>query len=212
MATVLGIWGAFIWRAQRRGMVLHHRRGHRVLDDLWSQGRPLHAVLLHDSGVFIPSRAIPHRHRRDAVPRGARRAGVAQADGLRKGPPSRTRFGETGLVFAVLFALAVADMYRAPLRMREAPPLPNVYRTLASLPRGPVIELPFWSDRIAYHRHAEYMLALDLSLAAADQRLQRSHSAGLSRQRAAAQQLSEPRFVRDPRARSARATQWFTSI
>ena len=61
-------------------------------------------------------------------------------------------------MFAVLFALAVADTYRAPLRMREAPPLPNVYRTLARLPRGPLIELPFWSDRIAYHRHAEYML------------------------------------------------------
>jgi hypothetical protein len=26
------------------------------------------------------------------------------------------------------------------------------------LPRGPVIEVPFWSDRLAYHRHAEYML------------------------------------------------------
>jgi hypothetical protein len=61
-------------------------------------------------------------------------------------------------VFGVLLALAIADTYRAPLRMREAPPLPDVYRTLARLPRGPVIELPFWSDRIAYHRHAEYML------------------------------------------------------
>src|SRR5688500_17929625 len=77
---------------------------------------------------------------------------------LRQGPASRTRFGGTVVVFALLFVLAVADTYRAPLRMREAPPLPNVYRTLARLPRGPVVELPFWSDRIAYHRHAEYML------------------------------------------------------
>lgn len=61
-------------------------------------------------------------------------------------------------LFGVLFALAIADTYRAPLRMREAPPLPAVYRTLARLPRGPVIELPYWSERIAYHRHAEYML------------------------------------------------------
>ena len=61
--------------------------------------------------------------------------------------------------FAILLVLAVADLYRAPLRMREAPPLPAVYRTLASLPKAPVIELPYWATSIEYHRHAEYMLA-----------------------------------------------------
>ena len=61
--------------------------------------------------------------------------------------------------FAVLFALAVADLYRAPLRMREAPPLAAAYRELARLPRGPVVELPFWATSIEYHRHAEYNLA-----------------------------------------------------
>ena len=61
-------------------------------------------------------------------------------------------------LFGVLFALAAADTYRAPLRMREAPPLSNVYRTLARLPRGPVIELPYWSESISFHRHAEYMV------------------------------------------------------
>jgi hypothetical protein len=63
------------------------------------------------------------------------------------------------LAAAALLLLATADVYRAPLRMREAPPLPNVYRTLASLPKGPVIELPYWATSIEYHRHAEYMLA-----------------------------------------------------
>ena len=63
-----------------------------------------------------------------------------------------------GLVCAVLLVLACADLYRAPLRMREAPPVPHAYRTLANLPRGPVIELPFWYERLAYPRHAEYML------------------------------------------------------
>jgi hypothetical protein len=61
-------------------------------------------------------------------------------------------------MFAILFALAIADTYRAPLRMRDGPAVPAAYRTLARLPRGPVIEVPFWSDRLAYHRHAEYML------------------------------------------------------
>ena len=63
------------------------------------------------------------------------------------------------VIAVVLLLLATADVYRAPLRLREAPPLPNVYRTLASLPKGPVIELPFWATSIEYHRHAEYMLA-----------------------------------------------------
>ena len=43
--------------------------------------------------------------------------------------------------------------------MREAPPLPEAYRALARLPKGPVIELPYWATSIEYHRHAEYMLA-----------------------------------------------------
>lgn len=62
------------------------------------------------------------------------------------------------IAFAILLVLATADLYRAPLRTREAPPLPNVYRTLAGLPRGPVIELPYWSDSTSFHGHAEYML------------------------------------------------------
>jgi len=61
--------------------------------------------------------------------------------------------------FAILLVLAIADLYRAPLRMREAPALPAVYRTLASLPKAPLIELPYWATSIEYHRHAEYMLA-----------------------------------------------------
>jgi hypothetical protein len=61
-------------------------------------------------------------------------------------------------MFAALLALVVADLFRAPLRTREAPPLPAVFHALARLPRGPVLELPYWSENFAYHRHAEYML------------------------------------------------------
>jgi hypothetical protein len=60
--------------------------------------------------------------------------------------------------FAILFVLVCADLYRAPLRMRQAPPLPKAYETLARLPKAPVIELPFWNRSIDFHRHAEYML------------------------------------------------------
>ena len=31
--------------------------------------------------------------------------------------------------------------------------------TLASLPKAPMIELPYWATSIDFHRHAEYMLA-----------------------------------------------------
>ena len=62
------------------------------------------------------------------------------------------------VMFAALLALGVADLYRAPLRMREAPPVPHAYHTLAKLPRGPVIEFPYWYDRLSFPRHAEYML------------------------------------------------------
>lgn len=61
--------------------------------------------------------------------------------------------------FAVLLVLVTADLYRAPLRMRTAPALAEAYRSLATLPKGPVIELPYFSDPVAFHGHAEYMLA-----------------------------------------------------
>lgn len=62
------------------------------------------------------------------------------------------------VTFAVLLVLVTADLYRAPLRMREAPPLPKAYQVLTGLPKGPTIELPYWNRSIDFHRHAEYML------------------------------------------------------
>ena len=62
------------------------------------------------------------------------------------------------VAFAALLVLAIVDLYRAPLRMREAPPLPKAYETLAGLPKAPTIELPYWNRSIDFHRHAEYML------------------------------------------------------
>jgi hypothetical protein len=62
------------------------------------------------------------------------------------------------LAFAFLAVLVVADLYRAPLRLRQAPPVPRAYDTLAGLPKAPVIELPYWADSGSFHRHAEYML------------------------------------------------------
>ena len=77
----------------------------------------------------------------------------------------------------------VADLYRAPLRMREAPPLPHAYRRWrAAEGAGDRVAVLGDEHRLSPPRgiHA----GVDRALAAAHQRLQRSHPAGLPRQRA----------------------------
>ena len=153
MATVLGVWGAYLWR--HKDVAWFYITVGAIA--FWTTFGPkagLYTVLYYTIPVFSFLRAPS-------------RTGIVvtlclvvlATPALRRlmsGP--RSGYGGSFAVFGLLFALAIADTYRAPLRMREAPPLPNVYRTLARLPRGPVLELPYWSDRNAYHRHAEYML------------------------------------------------------
>ena len=45
-----------------------------------------------------------------------------------------------------------------PLRFREVQPFAPAYRALATLPPGPVIELPFLAKDNELHGHAKYML------------------------------------------------------
>ena len=60
---------------------------------------------------------------------------------------------------AGLGVLAALELNTAPLTaLREAPPVPEAYRTLARLPRAPLAEFPYFSRRTDYPRHAEYML------------------------------------------------------
>jgi hypothetical protein len=61
----------------------------------------------------------------------------------------------TVAVLAVLI-LAVLDVV-TPLRLRAAPPVPAAYQKLATLPRGPLLELPVYSDRFQFLR-ARYNL------------------------------------------------------
>lgn len=63
------------------------------------------------------------------------------------------------LAGAILLMLAVGDLYRAPLRTREAAPLSRAYQELARLPKAPTIEMPYWATSIEFHGHAQYMLA-----------------------------------------------------
>lgn len=58
-----------------------------------------------------------------------------------------------------LVVLAALELNGAPLTaLREAPPVPEAYRRLATLPRGPVAEFPYFYERNDFPRHAEYML------------------------------------------------------
>ena len=63
------------------------------------------------------------------------------------------------LAAGVLAVAVAAELFTAPLLMREAPPVSNAYRYLATAQRGPVLELPFFYERIDFARHARYMSA-----------------------------------------------------
>lgn len=67
------------------------------------------------------------------------------------------RLKRPSLVAAAIAVVAIAEL-ATPLRFPEADPLSPAYRTLAELPVGPVIEMPFFEQRIHFPRHALYMM------------------------------------------------------
>jgi hypothetical protein len=77
-------------------------------------------------------------------------AGLALADLL----PRMRR----GTFAAALVALVAAVELATPLRFREVQPFAPAYHVLATLPPGPVIELPFLAKDTELHGHAKYML------------------------------------------------------
>ena len=61
---------------------------------------------------------------------------------------------------AAALALAMsAELFTAPIAVRDAPPVASAYKHLATLPRGAVLELPFFYERSDFPRHARYMSA-----------------------------------------------------
>jgi len=77
-------------------------------------------------------------------------AGIGIAATLQKF--SRPLFLSTALVVIALAELAL------PIRFPTVPPVEPAYRVLATLPRGPVIEMPVYSEKFAFVR-AKYMLS-----------------------------------------------------
>ena len=68
--------------------------------------------------------------------------------------PKARRLAAAGAAVAV-----GAELFTAPLALRQAPPVNGVYTYLATARRGPVLELPFFYERIDFPRHARYMSA-----------------------------------------------------
>jgi hypothetical protein len=63
------------------------------------------------------------------------------------------------LISAGLCLVATIELATAPLAgFREAEALSPVYERLAALPRGAVVEFPYWYERSDFPRHAYYML------------------------------------------------------
>jgi hypothetical protein len=156
LAVGLGVWGATLVRERDAAGLPRDERWYYVglaLFTFWLTLGPkagLYTVLYHTVPVFSFLRAPS-------------RAGIVVTLCLVVlAAPAMTvlmRRAAVNAAFAVLFVLVCADLYRAPLRMRTAPPLAEAYRLLAELPKAPTIELPYWATSIEYHRHAEYMLA-----------------------------------------------------
>lgn len=70
-----------------------------------------------------------------------------------------SRAPRPAVIAGVLGLAAVAELSSMPLtQFRTVEPVSVVYRTLAHLPHGAVVELPYWSRRSDYPRHAYYML------------------------------------------------------
>lgn len=68
------------------------------------------------------------------------------------------RFRFPNRFFAVIAVVTAAELASVPLGIPNVRTLSDSYRVLAALPKGPVVELPFFYNPIDFHRHTLYML------------------------------------------------------
>ena len=62
------------------------------------------------------------------------------------------------LVAGVLTVVAAAELAIVPFPWERALVAPSPYRVLATLPKAPVAEFPFYGGRVAWHLHTQYMV------------------------------------------------------
>jgi hypothetical protein len=68
------------------------------------------------------------------------------------------RVRRPAVALAVLALFAASELF-VDLNLRDVPPAQPVYRTLAMLPPGAVIEMPFYYPEVGLYQHTKYMLA-----------------------------------------------------
>lgn len=82
---------------------------------------------------------------------------VLAAAGLRAIFSALPRGGRR-LAAGLAVAAAIGELAVFPLKWFEAPEIPGPYATLASSPRAPVAEFPFYGERVAFPLHTQYIL------------------------------------------------------
>jgi hypothetical protein len=151
VATTLGITGAWLAGAKRNIELLTIYGGLAVLA-CWTSFGPqagLYRVLYYALPVFRWLRA-PSRFGLLVVFGLAVLAGIGLSVVLPK--------NRKGTVTGAAIAVAAAGSLALTFPMAEAPALSPVYRVLQTLPRGPLIEMPFFYPEVGLFRHTIYML------------------------------------------------------
>jgi hypothetical protein len=152
VAVIFGVTGAWIARRDRRRELLVLYGGLTLLA-FWASFGPkalLYSALYRGVPMFAWLRA-PARFGLIVGFGLSVLAGVAVSAWLRC-------VQRPALVTAALVLIAAGEL-AVPLYMPEVPPVEPVYRTLATLPRGPVIEMPFFYPQVGLFQHTKYMLA-----------------------------------------------------
>ena len=149
---IFGVWGARVAvRDRRRELTLLY--GGLTLLAFWASFGPramLYSALYRVVPMFAWLRA-PARFGLIVAFGLSVLAGVAISAWLR-------RSRRPALLTAALVIVAAGEL-AVPIYMPEVPSVEPVYRTLATLPRGPVIEMPFFYPEVGLFQHTKYMLA-----------------------------------------------------
>jgi len=152
VVLVLGVGGAVIATRNRRLELAALYGGLTVLA-FWASFGPrglLYAALYHVVPMFEWLRA-PARFGLIVGFGLSVLAGVAVAHVFR-------RVRQPAAMAAALVVVTAGEL-AIPMHMPSVPPVEPVYRTLATLPRGPVIEMPFFYPQVGLFQHTKYMLA-----------------------------------------------------
>jgi hypothetical protein len=141
----------FNWRARRRDVILLY--GGLTMLAAWASFGPQAGLytVLYDA---VPAFSLLRAPGRFAI---VVQLGLAVLAGFGvAGLLARIR--RSALAGSVLIVLAAAELV-VPLQFPIAPPTEPVYRMLATLPRGGVVEMPFYYHDVGIFQNTKYMVA-----------------------------------------------------